>query len=256
MRTTNKIISGILGLILSSSALAVKPIEGVYFGAYGAGVRGKATMLFTPSDGTTPTVIKLKSNQSSTNSGKNNVDFTFGLVQGYAIIAEDSFYFAGEIGEELGKTTLKTAGTVNLETLGSQTVSWQLEQREFASFSVIPGMFLLDNMLVYGRAGVAIRQGRFQETIGTTSSSTNPFYERAKIGYGMKFGGGVAYAFTSNVMARLEYTYETFPKLNFTHPSTSLDPTTGGSFSIRGSNTNQIGLTLQYIFGSAQEESV
>ena len=85
--------------------------------------------------------------------------------------------------------------------------------------------YAFDNVLPFITAGVAI--GSNKAGIGGTalydgSAFVAGSYDKSKTQYGFVVGGGLDYAFTKNIVGRVEYLYTKFDKAEFGEPSNDL----------------------------------
>ncbi|WP_029012376.1 outer membrane protein [Niveispirillum irakense] len=108
----------------------------------------------------------------------------------------DRIYVGAE--GEIGGNDLKGS-----KTLAGRVTS--LDANETYGLSVRAGYLVTDNALVYGRVGW--QRTNYEINSGSLSRHTDLD--------GVRFGGGVEVAMTENVVARLEYNYTDYDKLNY-----------------------------------------
>lgn len=151
------------------------------------------------------------------------------------------FYLGGEINANGSTLTQNTQATV----VGGGLVNIAQAQfkinRNFGA-SVLPGLLITDNTLLYARLGYTnghlVLNGNASSSAGFSAAVSNSSNLN-----GFRAGLGIAAAISRNVDLRLDYSHINYSSLNFNFGATP----NNGSFSI-GPQTDQIEFDISYNF--------
>ncbi|MFV3075109.1 outer membrane protein [Niveispirillum fermenti] len=183
----SRIASALLGGVAlvavgAAPSLAQSPFDGAYVGAY----------------------TGYTDNNASAASGAANAKFDsdgwlYGAYAGYGKTF-DSFYLGGEI--DLGSADISGKGTV----AGLPT---SLSMNESYGISARAGYLISNDALLYGRVGWQRTNYEVSVGSGATRIKADDTLD------GLRLGGGLEYALTQNVLARVEYNYTDYDKTRF-----------------------------------------
>lgn len=183
----SRIASALLGGVAlvavgAAPSLAQSPFDGAYVGAY----------------------TGYTDNNASAASGTANAEFDadgwlYGAYAGYGKTF-DKLYLGGEI--DLGSADISGKGTV-------AGLTTRLDTNESYGISARAGYLVTNDALLYGRVGY--QRTNYDVSVGTgaTKISASDTLD------GLRLGGGLEYALTDNVLARVEYNYTDYDETKF-----------------------------------------
>ncbi len=133
-----------------------------------------------------------------------DLGYAAGLFGGYGI-QFGSLYFGGEIEAELSKTHS------NHEREGGGR-SFSLEKQWGYGASLRAGYVVNNTSLLYGRIGVV--ETRFKLDYAGGKNSLSEQYTKT----GLRFGAGMEFPASDNLIVRLDYTHTSYPEFSLTTP--------------------------------------
>lgn len=133
-----------------------------------------------------------------------DLGYTAGLFGGYGF-QFGKLYLGGEVEAELGKSHS------DHEREGGGR-SFSLEKQWSYGASVRAGYVVNDTALLYGRVGIV--ETRFQVDYARGNNSLSTQYTKA----GLRFGGGMEFPTSNNLIVRLDYTHTSYPQFSLTTP--------------------------------------
>lgn len=133
-----------------------------------------------------------------------DLGYTAGLFGGYGFQI-GSLYLGGELEAELAKTH-----SDHEREGGGQTFSEEMQWTYGASARV--GYVVNNTTLLYGRVGVV--ETRFQVDYARGNNSLSAQYNET----GFRFGGGMEFPVSENLIARLDYTHTAYPEFSLVTP--------------------------------------
>lgn len=174
----SRIASALLGGVAlvavgAAPSLAASPFDGAYVGAM---------------------TSYSKDDSAGKPAGIDADGWQFGGYTGYGQTF-DGFYFGAEA--ELSGSTIDDTATIG-------TVTTKYKVNESYGLAARAGYLLSDTVLLYGRAGW--QRTNFEATLGTGASRINIDDTLD----GVRVGGGLEFALTDNVLARVEYNHTNY----------------------------------------------
>ncbi len=133
-----------------------------------------------------------------------DLGYTAGLFGGYGFQL-NNLYFGGELEAELAK-----AHSDHERIGGGQ--SFSLEKQWTYGASARAGYVLNNTALLYGRIGLV--ETRFQLDYARGNNSLSAQYTKS----GVRFGGGMEFPASDNLIVRLDYTHTSYPQFSLTTP--------------------------------------
>ncbi len=119
--------------------------------------------------------------------------------------------------------------------------------------------FAVDRALFYVTGGVAFRDSGSNGSVTYTDTDNNVYtYTRTSDDHnvGWVVGGGLEYALTPNVSAKLEYIHAQFDKDNGLYTSSSIDAPTMAFYGKRDNSVDAIRVGLNFRFGAPASAAV
>jgi outer membrane immunogenic protein len=217
-----------LGAYTKAPAVA-SPIydwTGVYIGAFGGGGFGNHNV----SNGTPNGFTNFDATYSSTG-GLGGGEIGYNWQSGHYLFGVEADAFSSAIGGN--DIAAVNAGTFpNVGSTDATTLRWGATAR-------VRGGITVDRLLLFFTGGWAY--GDFRHTdINTAGGGTDTFTTTRS---GLTVGGGIAYAFTNNVLGKFEYRYYDFGTLGRPAPTNGVTPyTVSATYSV-------VTLGLDFKFG-------
>lgn len=244
-----KSLTILLAIGFASSSFGVAAVGGFYFGGLATVMRSDS--LFTISNVNAPILPGYQLHMS-------DEDATFAIFEGYSTV-EDRFFFAGELRQYFDRTSV----TQSTSAIAAQDMAVNIAmtntstQREFTSFSAMPGIFITEKIVIFARLGMSyvqsILKSNYHSSVAPSPGDTilNINTEKSSTAFRFKGGFGFIYYMKPNWQARVEYVYQDFPSVTVTNFPLTTPP---DSTRIGGVHTQQIQFALAYHFGSYNEE--
>lgn len=205
---------------------------------------------------------------------KNNTP-DFGISIGYSQLLCEKFYLGGELGGRYrtrNNTTSNTSSTSQLLTVVrfSDTIDTQLKgkiSKYEVTLDLTPGIKFCNNLLLYGRVGIAINRIKFGTATNANirgaagfSTTSTAIQTVDKTRPGLRLGLGMGQYVSENVVLNANYIYTKYIKINNamsadTDTTRSTHPAPVTSKGLLGNNhfklsSHAIMLGLNYYFGN------
>lgn len=139
----------------------------------------------------------------------NNTNVIGDIFAGFGYTTASSFFWGGEIGTYFPSRSITVENRPDL-TFPSIGVSDTLKIQDYLTLDLLPGYAVSQNVLVYGRAGLAYSSLSLKQP----ARGVVPNFNTSENKWGGRFGVGANFAFNRNFGVGIDYFYTTYQDLN------------------------------------------